>query len=183
MSRQCSIDGCGRPHRSKGYCGMHAERARRGCTDMTRPARYAPVGIRAIHSVEHPPDGGDGCWEWTGNRDPHGYGRITVAKKTKRAHRVVYEHFKGPIPEGLVIDHLCRNPGCVNPDHLEAVTIKVNTLRGVSVSARNAVKTHCIHGHEFTPENTYRRKTGRACRACLRVAWKRHRAKKRSNRP
>lgn len=83
------------------------------------------------------------------------------------AHRVFYEHHVGPIPLGLTIDHLCKVTRCVNPDHLEPVTQRVNTLRGDGPSAVNARKTHCPHGHEYTPDNTYVRKAGgRICKTC-----------------
>jgi len=77
---------------------------------------------------------GDDCWEWTAGRDRHGYGQLKISsagrKTTARAHRVVYEIVRGPIPEGLTLDHLCRNRGCVNPSHLEPVTIGDNIRRG-----------------------------------------------------
>jgi hypothetical protein len=115
------------------------------------------------------------CWEWQGCTDKDGYGRIQMMVKGRReqlAHRVSYILFKGDIPKyeykGFQIDHLCRNHKCVNPDHLEIVTNKENILRGVSFSAVNVKKTHCIAGHEFTPENTIKRKEGgRNCRTCM----------------
>jgi hypothetical protein len=81
----------------------------------------------------------------------------------------LWEHLVGPVPDGLELDHLCRNPGCVNPDHLEPVTHKENMLRGFNPSATNARKTHCHKGHFFDAENTYIATTGaRRCRTCLR---------------
>ncbi len=109
------------------------------------------------------------CWEWAGTRF-RGYGMIGVrGLENRRAHRVSYETFVGPIPDGLTIDHLCRNRGCVNPAHLEPVTNKVNVLRGVGPTAVNARKTHCCRGHEFTPENTLLSSGRRYCRACIKV--------------
>lgn len=109
------------------------------------------------------------CWEWLAYCDAYGYGRFTPRKgKTVLAHRFSYEMHIGAIPEGLTIDHLCRNRACVNPDHLEPVTIRENVMRGDTIMARHAAKTHCKHGHEFTPENTYIRPgTGhRDCKTC-----------------
>jgi hypothetical protein len=108
------------------------------------------------------------CWLWLGPPNSDGYGHIGEGPHKGRllkVHRVTYELLVGPIPEGLELDHLCRVRLCVNPVHLEAVTNRENMLRGVGVCALNARKTHCKHGHEFTPENTYRVKNGgRACK-------------------
>lgn len=88
-------------------------------------------------------------------------------RKTMRAHRAAYIEFREPIPDGLTIDHLCRNTGCVNPSHMEAVTAKINVLRGETITGINSRKTHCLRGHEFTEANTYIAKKGsRVCKAC-----------------
>ena len=106
-----------------------------------------------------------GCWEWTKNIDLWGYGKF----RAKMAHRLSYETFVGPIPDGLVIDHLCSNPPCVNPDHLEPVTVAENNRRGRGFAGEKFRQTHCIHGHEFSPENTYIRTNGtRKCKTCKR---------------
>jgi hypothetical protein len=112
---------------------------------------------------------GEGCWTWNGNRQSQGYG--VYGKRVKYAHRLSYERHKGSIPEGLHIDHLCRNRLCVNPDHLEAVTQRINTLRGMSPGAISLRTGRCKRDHEWTPENTYLRPdTGaRQCRECIRL--------------
>jgi hypothetical protein len=108
----------------------------------------------------------DACWNYS-PVNYHGYGRIGIDYRRHHAHRFSYEMHVGPIPDGLDIDHLCRNRACVNPDHLEPVTRQVNLLRGVGPTATNAAKEFCKRGHEFTPENTMIRKEGwRNCRAC-----------------
>lgn len=105
----------------------------------------------------------DECWEWTGACNQFEYGNFTPGdKKVVKAHRYAWETFVGPIPEGLVIDHLCKNHRCVNPDHLEPVTQMENIRRGIRVQ-----RQHCVNGHERTPENTYTDRDGRRrCRAC-----------------
>jgi HNH endonuclease len=112
-----------------------------------------------------------GCWLWIGGCIRNGYGAFYVAKKQILAHRYSYLVRHGSIPQGLQLDHLCRVPSCVNPDHLEIVTSRVNTLRGLSPSAMNARKTHCQNGHLFTDANTYyARDKSRRCRECT-LQW------------
>lgn len=108
---------------------------------------------------------GDGCWAWRGAKDSSGYG-VFWDFETKKAHRVAYELSVGPIPQGLTLDHLCRNRSCVNPKHLEPVTSGVNTLRGGSPSAVNARKTHCNYGHALSGTNLAVYGKQRQCRAC-----------------
>jgi hypothetical protein len=111
------------------------------------------------------------CWEWQRGRIPDGYG-VAFDRATRRhigAHRVYYEELVGPIPDGMTIDHLCRNPACVNPGHLEPVTMRENNLRGESPWAQNARKTHCPAGHPYDEANTrIGTKGDRKCRACER---------------
>lgn len=109
----------------------------------------------------------DDCWLWTAGQAGAGYGQFSVRGTHVYAHRWSYEQAKGAIPEGLVIDHLCRNRLCVRPSHLEAVTQRTNVLRGETLPAQEVALTHCLRGHEFTPENTRITPTGtRACRPC-----------------
>jgi hypothetical protein len=111
------------------------------------------------------------CWIWTAHK-VKGYGQFRLGGKGSRqvgAHRVSYEWAHGPIPETLQLDHLCRNPVCVNPDHLEPVTSRVNMLRGQTFAAANAGKTHCPQGHPYDLFNTYEYKGMRTCRACRRL--------------
>jgi hypothetical protein len=110
-----------------------------------------------------------GCFVWTGAIRPDGYGAITVDGKTRLVHRAALAELSIDVPSGYVVDHLCRNRACFNPDHLEPVTRSENTRRGNSPWAVNARKTHCHRGHEFTPENTGSQLSGRFCIACRRA--------------
>ena len=123
--------------------------------------RHMPLRERLLSRLLIDPD--SDCVVWSGSHNPKtGYGQIQDQGKNKLVHRVMYEMFAGPVPDGLELDHLCRNKLCANVSHLEAVTHQVNTQR------RSAVITHCPAGHEYTEENTYLGKHGRTCRACRR---------------
>ncbi|TFH66582.1 MAG: HNH endonuclease [Gemmatimonadales bacterium] len=113
-----------------------------------------PVLVRLMRRIEIQEDG---CWVWIGSRTRTGYGMMNYGGKghNRLTHRVSYEIFKGEIPEDLELDHLCRTRACANPDHLEAVTPKVNRDRGQSIPAINAQKTHCKSGHLLSGENLY----------------------------
>lgn len=119
----------------------------------------------------HRPDLGP-CWLWTASTVKDGYGQFHSGGKesrTVKAHVYAYTLLVGPVPEGLQLDHLCRVRRCVNPQHLEAVTCKVNVMRGSTLAAENAAKTHCIRDHLLSGENLYVDKRGsRVCITCIR---------------
>jgi len=155
---------CGGP-----LANFYARRCRE-CDTRYRTERAAvSLPERFWPKVDRTPD----CWLWLGTKGLDGYGRIYVGGRRHRrsipAHRVAYELVVGPIPFGLTLDHLCRVHACVNPAHLEPVTIGENVLRGTAPTAINARKTHCAHGHPFDGANTRPLPNGRRkCRACHR---------------
>ncbi len=162
--RTCSRDDCDGPHEARGLCNSHYRRGLR--SGLIQKLSPIPAADRFWAKVNV-----DGvCWEWEGSVDGSGYGHFNVKGKTTRVHRWAYEHLVGPIPDDLVIDHLCRNIVCVMPDHLEPVTHLVNLLRGCRIAKQRA-KSHCPAGHPYSGENLYRQPNGaRICRECNRVA-------------
>jgi hypothetical protein len=111
-----------------------------------------------------------GCWEWNRALDAYGYGAITADGRRWKAHRLAYHLFKGPVPDDMAVDHMCRNHRCVNPDHLRLLT------RGENADA-NRIKTHCPSGHAYDDANTYRNRRGnRICRACAHERYLRRKA-------
>lgn len=123
----CVIDGCMKWVHGRGLCEMHYRRLQRGQA-METPSRFGrPVSDRFWEKVDAAGD----CWEWGGSHDRKGYGWFKADQRMKRAHRVAWELLVGPIPDDLVLDHLCINPPCVNPDHLEPVTGAENTRRAL----------------------------------------------------
>lgn len=171
---ECRVDGCATSARySKiGLCGRHYQRLRtHGDVETNLTHRGQPALQRFLNLAVL----SEGCWPWAGNRNRKGYGMFH-GTKAMSAHKWAYTYWVGPVPEGLQLDHLCRNRGCVNPAHLEPVTNRENQLRS-PISLIN--KTHCIRGHGFTPENTYVYRGTRSCKKCHRMHCERYVAKQR----
>lgn len=139
---------------------------------------------------KYTPEPNSGCWLWEAAISPsltgiHPYGILQDANGIMRmAHRIGYELHRGPIPDGMFLDHLCRTTLCVNPFHLEPVTAKENTRRGRTAEAARHTqlsKTHCPQGHPFSGENLYLKPNGRReCRQCVRDSGARYRARKKA---
>lgn len=141
---------------------MTAQAQTRGPDRAARKRRPSiSVAVRFWSKVQISP----GCWEWRGAKNQKGYGQINISRHMVKVHRWAYEQANGPIPAGMQLDHLCRNPSCVNPSHVEPVTNQENALRGW---VARGLPTHCGKGHAFTPDNIYitRQGKGRACRSC-----------------
>ena len=157
--------------------------------DVPTIEREAAFWSRFWSRVKIPEEGG--CWEWTGGVQWNGYGAVSHLGHHERPHRALYERYFGKIPPGLTIDHTCHvaekckltmacpHRRCLNPAHLEAVTMKENLLRGNTFQARNTAKTHCARGHPYDEANTkYNKWHGglfRSCRACHRIARRQER--------
>lgn len=167
MPRYCSIPDCTKVVRARGWCSAHYTRWQRHGDPIAGGPSHGRTKADRFWSSKVEFTGR--CWFWLGRRDRYGYGNFRNGSRVVKAHRFSYEFCIGPIPEGLVLDHLCRTPSCVRPDHLEPVTNRVNVLRGNGITAREAARTHCPQGHPYDGANTYIRLNGkRECRACRR---------------
>lgn len=159
---ECKLPECEKSVLARGYCGMHYARFKR--TGDPRGLKRLPPLEQFWSQVDK--NGHGGCWLWTAGLRG-GYGACSskvVPSGSTLAHRVAYELKHGPIEKGLHLDHLCRVPACVNPDHLEPVTPAENTRRGL----RGELRTHCDNGHELSGHNVMMSRDGvrRRCRAC-----------------
>ena len=163
MKATCSIDNCDNRHLAKGLCQTHYMRVRRTGTAHQRTSEE--VFWSRIEKVP------GGCWLWTGPVATNGYGRASIDGKNIAAHRYSYERLVGPISDGLELDHVktrgCTSRACVNPTHLEPVTHRENTLRGDTITADAARRTHCPRGHALVPGNLVPSSLKRGRRGCL----------------
>jgi len=173
----CSIPGCDRNVAGRGWCMKHYLRWRTHGDPAVKMTNKGESAVyRLLDSVCVTPRG---CWVRESSLIKGGYSVLSVDGKLVFAHRYAHEFWNGPIPDGFEVDHLCRQPACCNPEHLEAVTPRVNWERSQSRTRINALKAECLRGHPFDKENTYVDPSGgRTCRACRRernAAWKKAR--------
>lgn len=185
-TRTCSADGCDSSLEGRDYRTLYCSRLcrnrgwwskNRAKVKFVRPDTAERKTEALARLFEHRAIVNDGCWNWQGRKMRNGYGVICIWSGQRPTHRVAWEALREPIPDGMQIDHLCRNRLCFNPDHLEPVTQRENLLRGETVSGINARKTHCLRGHELIPENLYRGGNKRICRACTRLRQNERRAR------
>jgi hypothetical protein len=185
QSTQCQATDCDRPARERRReCAMHSSRRlRRGSHSL--PSLWERLNSftnQCGPTPLHRPDLG-ACWIFTGAKVGGGYGIIALGDGTMRvAHRVSYELYVGPIPEGLVLDHLCVVPACVNPGHLEPVTQRENLRRRDAYHGMATALDACKNGHPFDEKNTSYtgpNKEWRVCRTCKRESRAQYVARKR----
>jgi hypothetical protein len=192
--RLCSIEGCGRKHYGRGWCRMHHRRwvvhgdplvllrhvARSPELIASAEERFWERVVQGSKPIVRPEMGP--CRQWTGQILPNGYGHFSVEPGRKLlAHHYAWQLAGFDVPPGLQLEHLCHtvdldycdggptcpHRACVEVGHLALLSGRDNTLAGHGPAAVNARKTHCIHGHPFTPENTYVSPSGmRGCRTC-----------------
>lgn len=181
--RTCSIDGCEKPgNAARGWCWTHYSRWHtNGDPNILGPrGERGTIIADPVERFWSKVDKTEGCWYWRGSRRRRGgYGSMFFEGRIWSAHRLSYTWFVGPIPDGLVLDHVCREPACVRPDHLEPVTVAVNSSRAAS----HRGSRRCRQGHEMTGENRVVRSDGGThCRECANEAQRLRRVKYRAER-
>lgn len=174
----CSVQNCGRPARHRTLCYRHLRDPETAASVLP----YESVRHDALTYLQSRIERTPGCWIWRGYTDPSGYGRAVLpGGRYVMAHRLSYELLTGPIPDGLTLDHICRNRGCVKPQHLTPMTRGDNSLLWQLEDGRYAGATHCPQGHPYNMANTYwygPKRTKRRCRTCNRETAATRRAEK-----
>lgn len=186
----CAFPNCGRKVHCSGLCNGHRQQANAG--KPLKPLwanqreRGTPPRMPYLEAPCPNPTLIGNCRIWQARKDRKGYGVVRADGKTRKAHRYAWQLAKGPIPTGMVIDHLCRNRACINPDHLRVVTCRINAVENsLGNSALYIARTHCKNGHPFSEANTLiRTDGGRRCRICLKETnqrnWQCHKLRTRN---
>ena len=170
----CIMADCDRRHYARGLCEMHYARAKRSGSLPPKASEESLFWARVEKT--------DSCWLWVGHTASNGYGRVVFDGVSQAAHRVAYKILVGPIPEGSELDHVksrgCISRACVNPAHLEPVTHRENTLRGETITAAAAAKSHCPRGHALVEGNLVPSSLRNGRRGCLTCSRERARQRR-----